>query len=390
VRRSALILVVAVSATAGGCNETDDFAGASDGSTGASDGSTSASDGSTDSPNAAAEAVESFCLRYWTKRAEREVSCLGVPLDEGTRPAAATCARLRALALEGGVELDRERGAACLAALDIAGCGPSGVNNVRLCRDTLRGLLPANAPCRAHFGFDFPFDECGKNGVCVANWPQFECGGHCLALRLEGESCRDRDCGADFECRNSICQRIPPSGVGEPCGGPPNAPLPPCAEGLDCLAGGVCRRRDSLPSCTSAADCEDYKRCVAGTCVPNLDGPCGENDCAGDSGCFGGRCGSRRGVGQPCSELHDFLPCQPAAFCGQGMCRARGLEGQRCDGWQLCGQGTCARALECLNGVCTPPLAAGEACPFSFEAMRCCGGETACVDGRCAVVDRCH
>lgn len=365
-RRAAFVLIVAAGA---GCN----------------------GGGSSPDRRAEAEAVERFCLQFWAKRAARVVSCTGMTEEEANRPAAIACAGYKAAALEGGLELDGERVAGCLAAVDVAGCSLFGIADVRACNGTLVGRRVTGGRCRLHLAMNFDISECRTGDFCLADLTTGQCGGRCEPLRREGESCSGRGCAEHLRCREGLCREVVPVGVGESCVGPPESPGAPCAEGLDCVGLGICRRRHSLPSCTSDADCEDFKNCVSGSCMPNLDGPCTggtQTGCAMDRVCIEGRCAVRRGIGDACPS-GDLLACVPGAFCAAGACQRRPREGEACVGGPYCGLSLCVDGLECQAGLCVRPPALGESCDV-IDPVRCCAVGQACMGGRCAAVDLCY
>ena len=165
---------------------------------------------------ARAQAVDAFCLAYWSKRVQRDAACWGLPERFWDRQAAASCARLKAAVAAGALDFDAQRAPGCLAAVEIAGCPFGiGITPIRRCRDVLLGRQGTGAACQVHLGFEFLVQECQPADVCSADWLlKFQCGGRCEPLRSEGQSCADRGCAPGFTCREDL-----PGAAGAAAGG---------------------------------------------------------------------------------------------------------------------------------------------------------------------------
>ncbi len=178
------------------------------------------------------------------------------------------------------------------------------------------------------------------------------------------------------DCGVCVDEKAP----GEACGG-----AAVCTVGSACVSG-YCQESGDPPgsACSSVkgeSSCQLSSYCTGfgqGTCVrrPGLGEACGDAPgCLDDLECHAGRCEAVHPVadGDPCDIV---ARCPEGSVCDQAVCRPLRVDlpaGESCN-WDLC-----KPPLTCLDGVCAPRAAVGDACQIS------CGYGLFCLADRCAL-----
>lgn len=224
------------------------------------------------------------------------------------------------------------------------------------------------APC--------PDGNCGEDLYCDWNTNR------CVPGAAIGESCLERSCQDELFCNWQDNRCIAPPGEGEPCYDWP------CADDLFCQYSddgevATCRRPAaegegcSERPCESHLWCSDLNVCVTapeagepclygsicaaglvcdpeGLCAPPPEEgqPCPAGVCAFGSWCDTataptGICAPRRANDEQCSGHRQCL----SSYCPNGFCWPLPLEGDDCQGTDLCGGG-----LVCNGTTCEPTL----------------------------------
>ena len=298
--------------------------------------------------------LDSFAAEYKDAACDRAVRC-------GLMPDKDTCLRLDrtdgellqllANAVFGDVTYSSEAARACVDAL-----------RGRSCEELLSAARSLEATC------DGVFD-----GAAPA-------GGPCLV---------GGDCAG-----NSVCDRTACEGTGDACCKGACAPTPArapvgatCSQEMPCDDNGWCEeaegqgggggvgptgtcqpRNDNGESCSDSDACRDGLRCDlsvsegkcyilakdGGQCNPTLERAC----LSFDSWCdpASSKCGKLPGSGQPCTPESR---CRAYAYCDNGTCRARPMEGEsclpdgpRCLGDLYCNGDTAVCTAEPTDRVC--------------------------------------
>ncbi len=237
------------------------------------------------------------------------------------------------------------------------------------CLDALRGAVTCEVLDAGFLGNDVP-EHCDPvftgeveiGGSCIDS---VECAGNAYC---ETESCPDACCAG-------VCVEDDPppvrAEIGEDCG-----------ELTRCVDEAYCPTDGQTPVCTERVavgqECQDFDSCVAGsfcdfdfqtltgTCIDSLPGEGEACDpesflaCnRGDNYCHPIDAVCTAGVvpGGTCDEA---TRCVEYAYCMEGTCLMRPLEGESC---QLGTDIDCLGDLDCVEGVCVGPDPE-EVCPY--------------------------
>ena len=213
----------------------------------------------------------------------------------------------------------------------------------------LSGVCNADGKCGDPDGTGCSSAATCRSGAC----PGGVCGGGCTL---------DAQCGAGRFCdaTSSTCKPDLPNST--PCGRAAQ-----CASAV-CNADGKCGNPDGQP-CTTAAVCRGA--------VCNAQGTCGSTVCTADPQCDAGNfCDLPSGVCKP--ELPNSMSCARAAQCLSGVCESDGLCGE--PNGAACGSPLLCRSNVCTsNGVCGGCQSDGDC--GGPTSGRVCGATMTCQDG---------
>jgi hypothetical protein len=223
-------------------------------------------------------------------------------------------------------------------------------------------LVKAQQPCK--LSKDCAQGQCTDN-LCTAVKPKafFPCAS-------------DAECGDEMKCTNGGLTKLCLVKLDKPC-----TDGKECVEG-SCL-GGVCKiakagdvcAPDGLAPCPKPMICQPKDaEGKAGTCLVELDGPCGGGGECVTNTCVGGKCGLPAGTA--CSEHSQCPSGQRCTPLGMGAFTCRRVKGQPCS------VGADCVTLSCLaEGTCSDDSAI---CAVDSD---CPGGDRACQFNRCVLVD---
>ena len=158
---------------------------------------------------------------------------------------------------------------------------------------------PALLPTPRYLG-----EPCNADGECSSGICRDADGGKVCTRACSSAS----DCETGYRCRENVCERGAPEGVGGVC-----------RDGDDCAAPGLCAQRGATHFCTvlctSATDCPSGFECAdvgGGSVCSPTEALLGES-CASNEACTTGVC--ELGSGQ-CTRLCDAAtPCSPGFAC---------------------------------------------------------------------------
>ncbi len=225
-------------------------------------------------------------------------------------------------------------------------------------------------------------DECLVDGDCAVFGESFVCSaGECGP---DEGPCPDGHCGclSDVECDGGwICE-----------GGVCNDPAELCIFDFSCLAGMRCQNSFCVVDCSGGSACPTGQVCDGALCVEDPDGG-GQclysSDCGASQRCVNGYC---------TNECSADAECGAFARCLSGLCRPDGRPAASCEEVGGCG------ALDCVAGACRMPCvdyrncetmgaftvcddASGSPtrgyCVTPSEAAGECARASECVDGVC-------
>ena len=161
-----------------------------------------------------------------------------------------------------------------------------------------------------------------------------------------------------------------------------------CQRKGHCIEGLVCGPNQSCvpPSpaggaCITPIHCEGRLTCIARVCGDrsSIGGACdaGENkDCAYGLRCLEGVCAPRAASGEACG---DNEACDTQLTCVGGTCQSWGGPGEACD---LGDRDDCASPLHCILGRCAEDPGEGDPCERSSRSV--CGRELTCWENICS------
>lgn len=231
------------------------------------------------------------------------------------------CTRTLSAAIRGkAIELEAKDVDACIAAFEktLEGCewvGPFMPGPPAACLGLLKGKIAEGHKCRSSL-------ECAGDMHCVGLGPTTP--GKCGTMSTGGEACGGTvDPLVGFARQTDIEKRHPTCKdrcIKHQC-------QPPVAENAACLISSDCQEGlQCLPAPNAPKTGIVPKKCVAGK-TPGKDGePCPGGVCEGTLQCIKGKCTSRKGTGEECTDDYE---------CKGGCLRAdggtKGKCGQRCD-----------------------------------------------------------
>lgn len=243
--------------------------------------------------------------------------------------------------------------------------------------------------------------DCKAGLWCDEDARADKCGGTCVPLGKEGESCdlSRLECVSGLDCVDGTCQKNPPKGVGQTCSSDSD-----CKDDLNCESqpgdDKRCRSPKGPGQTCSFGDCQSDHDCVVDPSDPNgskeicvaedaitAGQPCTDDDiCKPGLLCHNNTCRkvNRNGRGQSCDGVLDFckvgLACRPTSGGNGRQCAVFG------DAGDPCVDSACKPGLYCKNGgsgtgTCRPTVAEGKNCERGG-----CKGMLYCVAGTC--IDR--
>lgn len=246
---------------------------------------------------------------------------------------------------DGAMTYAPERAGACIAALEDGLCSPG--EQLTDCWQVFAGAMPAGATVGSP-------DECISGEWVPQPCDEACCPGVCTVPRnvVSPPVCsEDGDgvvgCPPHLACRDVVCVQL---ADGDTCFADDE-----CPPGLVC--DGRCRPRDEIGERCSARDGHDSCGHVAASCGP--DGVC-------------------RALGAEGARCDDSAPCRGDLHCdpARGSCVAIRSEGERC-----------GDAIPCAAGLYCRATDDGERCVPQDRAGARCDRDEQCDSGTCAMVD---
>lgn len=247
----------------------------------------------------------------------------------------------------------------------VNGCSYFGFNNGTLacsncvfnksgCFYTSTKQCNLNSDCGA--GFDCINSVCVKQPECFAGKP----------------------CSQGFDCINNLCVKAPACrynwqcGSGKECNEDGECVVKlactydsQCSDGYECATNNTCIKK---PECGFFTSCPEGKECRNGFCVLKIGNECDVSpDCKRGYKCVNGFCKGE----DECSNDKD---CDETFECVNGLCEA--MEGDECDRNADCGRGD----YECVNGFC---IGSPECDGSDYECVNKYGQGYECFDKEC-------
>jgi hypothetical protein len=277
----------------------------------------------------------------------------------------------------GRIRYDGNKMAACLDALEAAGCNYDEIGASPVCLAAIDGTVKLGDDCDYN-------TECEGTAYCRSSG---SCPGKCAAAQTEGGTCTsDTDCDPELECDEDKRECYAPGAAGDRCGG---GTEPGCGAGLLCLGAseddgtpGTCRLLTEVLSASEGAPCnpalgplcgEDLycailavtptirAECRAGvgagaSCAVGFPDPCNDDEyCKAPQGSLTGTCTDRPGAGNACAAGPFGDPpdiCAPGTVCDGGTCRSRQNLGGTCAANGVCLSDNCVDGRCALDGAC--------------------------------------
>ncbi len=209
-----------------------------------------------------------------------------------------------------------------------------------------------------------------------------------------GTSCTsDDDCEAGFHC-DAVC--VPDLPDGNFCDEPNDCLTGYCANGICCVSGDCCNlpqdcpsSYSGTPSCDFPTTCQgtrDIAACANHVCGTTVGSP---DDTACTQAVLADDCGYFAAVyctGQPdqpppvCRTSCDSnQQCDADAFCDNGTCAAKRVNGIACTAADQCASGHCQNGYCCATGDC---CAQPSHCPESYASPPACNTPAQCQGSR--------
>lgn len=266
---------------------------------------------------------------------------------------------LEAGVAEGRIHYDGEATIDCLQA--VRGCQSSN-HLPAVCRDALKGLVPAEGACRTDF-------DCAGESHCAG----VACPGRCEQLRPATEPCASHtECADGLACLRGIC-RAP---AGERCERSADCAhllcLASSAPGLaQCVAAADVARSHADKPCGAVATPAAAPLCAAGlACVPTGGGQ--------------GICVATATAAADCAGAMPD-PCPPSLYCSDatGRCEPLPEANERCAAFATLTatlDRQCAAGLVCQDGLCVASVAK----TADRAEDPTCARDVDCPDGDCA------
>lgn len=288
--------------------------------------------------------------------------------------------------------VDQAKAAECLQGVKALPCGDfvKAVASVPACNN-LSVLTPIGEPCRYS-------DECADNGTCLAEPARGDGCSICTARAALNEPCHTQTCEPGLVCdlTSETCKL--PTSVS--CTGNSDC----CTQrnicytsSLYCDTGGsdTCKFREAGDPC-QYVDWDDCGApnlvCVNGTCAQPVptDGPCdSRDDCAALADtCQGGTCQPGLTLGSPCTHPN---PCRGHLLCVDGICSDPPGAGEACKTSNCNGDDcvACRSGYACIDSICValkpdaPPLLPGDTCADATCSYHCEEIYGTCAFGYC-------